>query len=241
MGGMLAVRFARNYPERTSRLVLEDLIDLEDYRFFVPPQTTNQLYDIEMKMTPAKYRAFIKRYFVHWKPEYKSFVETRCRMMLRGESPRYAKAAAHTVQMIYRQPVRHEFPLIKVPAVLVVGLKDRTTVGRGRVRGYPERQRPLRSVGQSGSPGHLQLPAGRDSRRRAYSPFGGAGPVPPGLDGVLVKVTWGGPIHATLSGQPTWPKKIRAGPSVQPNRSRSPGWKARNAAVVVRLDRLDRF
>ena len=133
MGGMLAVRFARNYPERTSRLVLEDPIGLEDYRFFVPPQSTNQLYEIEMKMTPEKYRAFVKRYFVQWKPEYESFVESRCRMMLSGEYPRYAKAAALTFQMIYRQPVRHEFPLIKPPTLLVVGLKDRTTVGRGRV------------------------------------------------------------------------------------------------------------
>jgi pimeloyl-ACP methyl ester carboxylesterase len=133
MGGMLAVRFARNYPERTRRLVLEDPIGLEDYRFFVPPQTTNQLYEIEMKMTPEKYRAFIKRYFVHWKPEYESFVETRCRMMLSSEYPRYAKAAALTFEMIYRQPVWHEFPLIKMPTLLVVGLKDRTTVGRGRV------------------------------------------------------------------------------------------------------------
>ncbi len=35
--------------------------------------------------------------------------------------------------MIYRQPVRHEFPLIKPLTLLIVGLKDRTTVGRGRV------------------------------------------------------------------------------------------------------------
>ncbi len=133
MGGMLAVRLARNYPERVSRLVLEDPIGLEDYRFFVPPQTTSQLYEIEMNMTPEKYRAFVKRYFVKWRPEYERFVETRCRESLSGEFPRYAKAAALTFQMIYRQPVRHEFFLIKPPTLLVVGLKDRTTVGRGRV------------------------------------------------------------------------------------------------------------
>ena len=46
---------------------------------------------------------------------------------LSGEFPRYAKAAALTFQMIYRQPVRHEFFLIKPPTLLVVGLKDRTT------------------------------------------------------------------------------------------------------------------
>jgi len=133
MGGMLAVRLARNYPERVSRLVLEDPIGLEDYRFFVPPQATSQLYEIEMNMTPEKYRAFVKRYFFKWRPEYERFVETRCRESLSGEFPRYARAAALTFQMIYRQPVRHEFSLIKPPTLLVVGLKDRTTVGRGRV------------------------------------------------------------------------------------------------------------
>ncbi|MGO9620243.1 MAG: alpha/beta fold hydrolase [Desulfobaccales bacterium] len=133
MGGMLAVRLALNYPERVSRLVLEDPIGLEDYRFFVPPQTTAQLYEIEMNMTPEKYRAFVKRYFVKWRPEFEGFVETRCRESLSGEFPRYARAAALTFQMIYRQPVRHEFFLIKPPTLLVVGLKDRTTVGRGRV------------------------------------------------------------------------------------------------------------
>ena len=133
MGGMLAVRFARTYPDRTISLVLEDPIGLEDYRFFVPPQTTEQLVGVEMAMTPEKYRAFVGRYFVKWKPEYETFVETRCRQALSGEFPRFAKAAALTFQMIYQQPVRHEFGLIKPPTLLVVGLADRTTVGRGRV------------------------------------------------------------------------------------------------------------
>lgn len=133
MGGMLAVRFARTYPERTTALVLEDPIGLEDYRFFVPPQATEQLVAVEMAMTPEKYQAFVRRYFVTWKPEYEPFVETRCRAALSGEFPRYAKAAALTFQMIYQQPVRHEFGLLKPPTLLVIGLGDRTTVGRGRV------------------------------------------------------------------------------------------------------------
>jgi pimeloyl-ACP methyl ester carboxylesterase len=133
MGGMLAVRFARTYPERSACLILEDPIGLEDYRFFVPPQTTSQLVAVEMAMTPEKYRAFVHRYFVIWKPEYEPFVETRCRVALSGEFPRYAKAAALTFQMIYQQPVRHEFGLLKPATLLVVGLADRTTVGRGRV------------------------------------------------------------------------------------------------------------
>jgi len=76
-------------------------------------------------------RAFVKRYFVKWRPEYERFVETRCRESLSGEFPRYTRAVALTFQMIYRQPVRHEFSLINPPTLLVVGLKDRTPVGGG--------------------------------------------------------------------------------------------------------------
>ena len=134
MGGMLAVRFARNYPEHTTHLILENPIGLEDYRFKIPPQTTEQQYLAERNNTDAaKHRAFLKRYFVTWKPEYETFVEVRTRITRSGEYPRWAKASALTYQMIYQQPVRHEFHLIRVPTMLVIGLEDRTTLGRGTV------------------------------------------------------------------------------------------------------------
>jgi pimeloyl-ACP methyl ester carboxylesterase len=99
----------------------------------VPPQSTEQLINVEMAMTQEKYRAFIQRYFVKWKPEYETFIETRSRQALSGEFPRLAKANALTFQMIYQQPVRHEFRLLQPPTSLIIGLADRTTVGRGRV------------------------------------------------------------------------------------------------------------
>jgi pimeloyl-ACP methyl ester carboxylesterase len=134
MGGMLAVRFARNYPQRTSQLVLENPIGLEDYRFKVPVRTTQDVYESELKNTSAaSHRAFLKTYFVQWKPEYESFVEVRTRVALGGEYPRWAKAAALTYQMIYQQPVRHEFHLIEPPTLLIIGQEDRTTLGRGAV------------------------------------------------------------------------------------------------------------
>jgi pimeloyl-ACP methyl ester carboxylesterase len=134
MGGMLAVRFARNYPARTAQLVLENPIGLEDYRFKVPVKTTQEVFEGELKNTStASHRAFLKSYFVTWKPEYESFVEVRTRVALGGEYPRWAKAAALTYQMIYQQPVRHEFHLIEPPTLLVIGQEDRTTLGRGSV------------------------------------------------------------------------------------------------------------
>jgi pimeloyl-ACP methyl ester carboxylesterase len=134
MGGMLAVRFARNYAQRTTQLVLENPIGLEDYRFKVPPRSTEEWYQTELQNTDAtKIRAFLRRYFVRWQPEYESFVEVRSRIAHSGEYPRWAKSAALTYQMIYQQPVRHEFPLIQARTLLVIGQEDRTTLGRGIV------------------------------------------------------------------------------------------------------------
>jgi len=57
----------------------------------------------------------------------------RTRISFSGEYERWAWAAALTYQMIYREPVRHEFGLISVPTLLVIGQEDRTTLGRGLV------------------------------------------------------------------------------------------------------------
>ena len=45
-----------------------------------------------------------------------------------GEYPRWAMASALASLMIYQQPVRDEFGLIRPPALLVVGQQDRTVV-----------------------------------------------------------------------------------------------------------------
>lgn len=133
-GGMLAVRLARSYPGRVSKLILENPIGLEDYRTLVPPVTTDEWYQQELANTdPAKIRAFLQRYFVTWKPEYEAFVEKRARIALSGEYPRYCKAAAVTYQMIYQQPVCYDFPLIQQPTLLALGAQDRTAIGKDKV------------------------------------------------------------------------------------------------------------
>jgi len=133
MGGMLAVRFARNYPERTAKLVLEDPIGLEDYRMKVPPTPTEEQFRQELEKTPAALRKYIAGYFVTWKPEYEKLVEPHARVTLGGEYPRWARSSALTYQMIYQQPVRHEFSLIRTPTLLVIGQSDRTAIGKDKV------------------------------------------------------------------------------------------------------------
>ena len=144
MGGMLAVRFARTYADRTERLVLENPIGLEDYRLFVPPQSLEALTNAERTQTPEAYRKYVASYFVSYPPgKYESFVTVRTRITQSGEFDRWAKASARTFQMIYEQPVRYEFASITAPTLLVIGQSDRTVVGKNLVA--PER---LTGVGQ---------------------------------------------------------------------------------------------
>jgi pimeloyl-ACP methyl ester carboxylesterase len=86
-----------------------------------------------MKQTPEAIRAYRKSYFVRWLPAYERFVEVPVRMRLSGEYLRAARSAALTSQMIYQQPVRHDFPRVTVPATLIIGQNDRTAIGRDRV------------------------------------------------------------------------------------------------------------
>jgi len=131
MGGMLAVRLARNYPLRVAKLVLENPIGLEDYRSIASPVSIEKLYADELADTDAKkIRAFYKKYFVTWKPEYERFVEVEARLPLSGEWPRFAKASARTYQMIFQQPTVYDLPRLTMPTLLVIGQADRTVVGR---------------------------------------------------------------------------------------------------------------
>jgi pimeloyl-ACP methyl ester carboxylesterase len=125
-GGMLAVRFTLMYPERVTRLVLEDPIGLEDYRVLIPPQTDETLYQAELANTdPEKIRAFSARYFVNPKPEmYDAQAEVQIRVTLSGEYPRWARASALVYQMLYQQPVRYEYRFLQPPTLLIVGEKD---------------------------------------------------------------------------------------------------------------------
>lgn len=134
MGGMLATRFALLYPEATSRVVLENPIGLEDYRPFVPYISVDEQYQNELKATAESIRNYHKTYFVNWLPEYREYAELAVRQRLSGEYPRLAMSSALTYEMIYEQPVCHEFQNIKARTLLVIGQADRTVVGKARVK-----------------------------------------------------------------------------------------------------------
>ncbi len=133
MGGMVATRFALMYPDFTTGLVLENPIGLEDYKERAPYVPTQKLYADQLAMSEEAIRKYQKQYYVEWKPAYDQYVQVQARWLLSGEYPRLAWSAALTTQMIYEQPVCHEFALLKPPTVLILGQADGTAIGKDRV------------------------------------------------------------------------------------------------------------
>jgi pimeloyl-ACP methyl ester carboxylesterase len=64
-------------------------------------------------------------YFVHPDPKvWGPLADVLVRVTLSPDYPRWARAAALAFQMIYQQPVRHEYHQIAPPTLLVVGAED---------------------------------------------------------------------------------------------------------------------
>ncbi len=112
-GGMLAVYFARDYPQTTAVLALENPIGLEDYRSAIPPQPLETLVATEMAQTPDTYRNFMKAFFTGWTPENERMVTIFSRLLESPEYPRLARANALTYEMIFNQPIRHEYESVE--------------------------------------------------------------------------------------------------------------------------------
>ena len=132
MGGMLAVRIARAYPDRVGHLVLTAPIGLEDYRLYVPPVPTEKIMENEDKLTADGYRKQLEtNYALKLSPEEVTpFIDSRFNIKGSAEYPRWLRAFVASYQMIYREPVVHEIPLLSQPTLFVMGADDHNAPGR---------------------------------------------------------------------------------------------------------------
>jgi pimeloyl-ACP methyl ester carboxylesterase len=132
MGGMLAVRFARAYPDRLDRLVLAAPIGLEDYRNFVPPVDTERIVADEDKLTADGYRRqLVTNYSLTLPPDdITPFVEARMRIKDAADYPRWLRAFVNSFQTIWGQPVVYEIPLLTQPTLFIMGGNDHNAPGR---------------------------------------------------------------------------------------------------------------
>jgi pimeloyl-ACP methyl ester carboxylesterase len=132
MGGMLATRYALLHGARVEKLVLVNPIGLEDWKTVVPYRTIDAWYAQELGATVDSVRAYQKQsyYDGQWKPEYERLIEIAGGVTQHPDYPRVAWCSALTYDMIFTQPVVHEFPRLAVPTLLIIGQRDRTALGR---------------------------------------------------------------------------------------------------------------
>lgn len=135
MGGMLAARFTLNHPEQVEQLVLANPIGLEDWQQAgVPYATIDQMYQGQLQTSYEGIKSYQLKFYYNgqWKPEYDRWVEMAYGMYAGPGREIVAWNQAQTAEMLFTQPVVHEFPNIQAPTLLLIGGKDRTAPGANR-------------------------------------------------------------------------------------------------------------
>lgn len=128
MGGMLASRFATQYPDITERLVLYNPIGLTDGRYDRPFGGTDEAYKQTLGSTYQSIRASIMRYVAHnpaaWTPEFETYARVRYAWTLSADWPRLAMVQTLINQVQYLDPVVDDWAHIKAPTLVFGGAED---------------------------------------------------------------------------------------------------------------------
>lgn len=144
MGGMLAARFAIQNPAMVERLVLVNPIGLEDWQAEgVPYASLDDAFAGEQRTTFDSIKAYQQKFYYggEWRPEYDPPVAMLAGMYAGPGRDAVAWNQAQTSDMIFTQPVVHEFARIIAPTTLIIGETDRTAPGA--TRATPEVQARL--------------------------------------------------------------------------------------------------
>ena len=133
MGGMLATRFALQYPSLVSQLILVDPLGLENWiAKGVPYQAIDLTYITEHASNYTSIREYEEStYYVDtWEPAYDVWVDMLLQVYGGSEGVQYAWDQALITDMVLTQPVIYELgKLGGIQSLLVVGGKDNTAIG----------------------------------------------------------------------------------------------------------------
>lgn len=128
MGGMLAARFATQYPDVTERVVIYNPIGVTDPRWERPWTSTDDAYKRNLAATYQTMRAGLFRYVSHrpeaWNAEFEKFARIRYSWTLSADWPRLAMAQAIIGQITYLDPVVDDWAHIKAPTLAFGGAED---------------------------------------------------------------------------------------------------------------------
>lgn len=129
MGGMLAARFATQYPKAVERVVIYNPIGLTDGRYDRPMQNIDDAYKNTLTTTDYQsIRAGLSRYVAHnpkaWNQEFETYTRVRYSWTLSADWPRLAMVQALIGQMLYQDPVVYDWAHIQVPTLAFGGADD---------------------------------------------------------------------------------------------------------------------
>jgi pimeloyl-ACP methyl ester carboxylesterase len=157
MGGMLAARFATQYPSLVERLVLYNPIGLVDGRYDRPAGSIDEAYKRTLTATFQTVKASLMRYVAHnpaaWTPEFEQYARVRYSWTLSADWPRLAMIQTLLGEMIYADPVVYDWPHIQAPTLAFGGDQDMLA---GTPAVFQERMKYLVSVIPNGK-GRLHL------------------------------------------------------------------------------------
>jgi pimeloyl-ACP methyl ester carboxylesterase len=161
-GGILATRFALQYPKRVAKLVLVNPLGLNDtLSEGVPYTDLGKLRAEEAKTNAASIRTYQLRNYYHgaWRPAYDRWVAMLAGQYASPDGDTVRDAQARLSDMIQTQPVAAELPRLTVPAMLIIGQRDLTAF---RANSAPEgRQARIRTVPQAAEEAVKRIPGAR--------------------------------------------------------------------------------
>jgi pimeloyl-ACP methyl ester carboxylesterase len=108
---------------------------------YVPPTPTEKILENEDKLTAEGYRKQLENNYSPKIPpdQITPFIDARFNIKGSAEYPRWLRAFVSSGQMIYREPVVHEIPLVSEPTLFIMGADDHNAPGRPNA---PEALRP---------------------------------------------------------------------------------------------------
>jgi pimeloyl-ACP methyl ester carboxylesterase len=157
MGGMVATRFATQYPAMVERLVIYNPIGLTDARFDRPWEGTDDAYKRMLGNTWTTVKAGLMRYVAHnpkaWNAQFETYARIRYAWTLGADWPRLAMVQTLTTQVIYADAVVDDWAHIKAPTLVFGGAED---VLPGSAALFQQRMKFVADTIPNGN-GHLQL------------------------------------------------------------------------------------
>ncbi|MDA1095550.1 MAG: alpha/beta hydrolase [Acidobacteria bacterium] len=159
MGGMLAARFATQYPDSVERVVVYNPIGLADGRFGQPMTPIDEAYEGTLQTDYQSTRRGLSRYVAHdpdaWNEDFELYTRIRYSWTLSADWPRLAMVQSLIGQMLYGDPVVYDWAHIQVPTLAFGGAEDLLL---GPAETFQERMKFLADSVPNGNGSILLLP-----------------------------------------------------------------------------------